>query len=110
LGLLASPFNLNGKADGSTELPTAFALSRSVPNPLATGNRGLIKYALPKAEHVTIDVFDVRGRHVTTLVDRDQQAGWYHVELEPADFAAGIYFYRMNAGGFSKQQKMTVVH
>ena len=51
----------------------------------------------------------MRGREVKTLVDREQPAGGQYVEVDAADFAAGIYFYRINAGGFVNQRKMTVL-
>jgi hypothetical protein len=43
-------------------------------------------------------------------VDEDLPAGWYHVDLDPADFSSGIYFCRMDAGGMARQQKLTVLH
>ncbi len=71
--------------------------------------KGVVRYGLPRSAHVVLKVYDVRGREVKTLVDREQPAGWQYVEVDAADFAAGIYFYRINAGGFVSQRKMTVL-
>jgi fibronectin type 3 domain-containing protein len=109
IGSLDSPFIFTGTAGDTTGLPAAFSLAQNHPNPVTMGAMGIIQYALPTAAHVVIRVYDVRGREALTLVDRDQPAGWHHVELDPVDFGSGIYFYRMTAGGFVKQRKMTVL-
>lgn len=87
----------------------AFTLAQNSPNPLTSSGKGLIRYGLPKSVHVILKVYDVRGREVKTLVDREQPPGWHQVELDPTDFTSGIYLYRINAGGFVSQRKMTVL-
>ena len=109
VGLLGSPYVFTGDLGDTTGLPVAFSLGQNSPNPLTSSGEGLIGYGLPRSAHVLLKVYDVRGREVTTLVDREQPAGWHYVEVDPADFAVGIYFYRMNAGGFVSQRKMTVL-
>jgi hypothetical protein len=108
-GSLRSPFVLTGSLGNTTGLPVAFSLAQNSPNPLAPSGKGVIRYGLPRSAHVVLKVYDVRGREVKTLVDREQPAGWQYVEVDAADFAAGIYFYRINAGGFVSQRKMTVL-
>ena len=108
-GSLRSPFVLTGSLGNTTDLPVAFSLAQNSPNPLTSSADGIIRYGLPRSAHVVLKVYDVRGREVKTLVDREQPAGWQYVEVDAADFAAGIYFYRINAGGFVSQRKMTVL-
>jgi hypothetical protein len=109
VGCLTSPLMLTGTVGDSTGLPSAFSLAQNRPNPLTVGARGIVQYALPTAAHVIIRAYDVRGREIVTLVDRIEPAGWHHVELDPADFGSGIYFYRMSTGRFTAQRKMTVL-
>jgi hypothetical protein len=88
---------------------SSYSLFQNSPNPLTMGGKGVIQYGLPKPANVVLKVYDVRGREVTTLVDSGQSAGWHYVEVDPADFTSGIYFYRINMGGFVKQRRMTVL-
>jgi hypothetical protein len=109
LGSLRSPFVLTGGLGDTTGVPVAFNLAQNSPNPLARCDKGVIRYGLPRSARVELKVYDVLGREVMTLVDGDKSAGWHHVDLDPDDFAAGIYFYRISAGGFVAQRKMTVL-
>ncbi len=93
-------------------LPEWFALHPNYPNPFNPAT--VIEYDLPSQAHVTLKVFDVLGRQVMTLVEAQQPAGRYRVEWpgvndshEPV--AAGLYFCRMAAEGFSAVQKMMLV-
>ena len=57
--------------------------------------------ALPRASHVRIDVFDLAGRRIRTLVDGDREPGVHAVPFEPGTSASsGVYFVRMSAGAF----------
>jgi len=58
--------------------PINFALEQNYPNPI--NPTSTIQYAIPKAEHVTLKVYDVLGREVATLVDKQQQAGSYSIK------------------------------
>jgi hypothetical protein len=109
VGLLSSPYVFTGAFGDTTGLPVVFSLAQNWPNPLTGSAKGLIRYGLPRSSHVVLKVYDVRGREITVLVDSQQPPGWHQVELDPADFASGVYFYRINAGGFISQRKMTVV-
>ena len=65
--------------------------------------------ALAKAGPVRLAVYDVRGRLVQTLEDRDRQPGTYEVEWDATRVAAGTYVYRLTSGDESKVRRMTVV-
>ncbi len=92
--------------------PTQFALSPSYPNPFAAGTT--IAFGLPKREHVTINVYDLAGRLVATLVDRPLVAGAHAVQWNGTDAAQrrvanGVYFVRMTAGALTQTQKMVFI-
>ena len=64
--------------------------------------------------HVRLDIFDIRGRLVRTLVDADRDAGTYHVLWDGTDaggrhLASGVYLYRIHAGQFVQTRKMVLL-
>lgn len=92
-----------------TQLPRAFGLSPSQPNPFS--NRTGIGFDVPRATRVTLQLYDVSGRLVRTLTDRQWPAGRHRLEWDgttnqgsPA--RGGVYFCRMEAGEFRSQQSM----
>jgi len=104
---------LYGKA-GSAGLPKAFALEQNSPNPFNPATT--INYNVPEGNsvHVRLDIFDIRGRLVRTLVDADRDAGTYHVLWDGTDaggrhLASGVYLYRIHAGQFVQTRKMVLL-
>ncbi|MBI5711509.1 MAG: choice-of-anchor D domain-containing protein [Candidatus Eisenbacteria bacterium] len=89
--------------------PTAFALWQNHPNPAVGG--ATIRYALPLRAPVALEVFDLQGERVATLVRATQEPGFYSVRFETvrAALASGVYFYRLQAGSFASTRKMLVV-
>ncbi len=91
------------------ELPEAFELTQNYPNPFNPSTT--IKYGLPNASRVTLQIFDVTGKLVTTLISGQQEAGYHTVEWNGLDMtghqvATGIYFYKIKAGEFTSIKKM----
>jgi hypothetical protein len=89
------------------ELPGTFMLGQNYPNPFNPSTK--IEFSLPKDEFVTIKVFDLIGREVSSIVSKNLKAGSYEVEFDAGKLSSGVYFYRMNAGSFSETKKMIVV-
>jgi subtilisin family serine protease len=107
-------------ADGSTRdhgpykvtLAVPYALEQNHPNPFNPTTT--ITYSIPAPERVTLRVYDVGGREVRTLVDAVKRPGRYEVIWDGTDArgrtaASGIYFYRLEAGKFSRTMKMMMV-
>ena len=88
-------------------LPDAYSLSQNYPNPFNSST--VIQYALPEAAWVRLEVFNMLGQAVATLVDGNQQAGVHSYNWNANNFASGIYFYRMTAGNFRDSKKMVIV-
>jgi hypothetical protein len=86
-------------------LPTAYALYQSRPNP-ARGS-ATIAFDLPEDANVTLTIYDLTGRKVTTVVDELLAVGTH--ERAVTDLAPGVYVYRLNAGTFGAVRKMVVV-
>jgi photosystem II stability/assembly factor-like uncharacterized protein len=91
----------------NTEIPKEFKLYQNYPNPFNPSSK--IKYQLSKSEYVMINVYDISGKTVKTLVNEKQNAGTYEVKMDASGLSSGVYFYRINAGEFSDVKKMMLV-
>lgn len=83
------------ESDGNNSIPKVFALQQNYPNPFNPVTN--ISYDLPSSTHVTLKIFDMTGREVAELVNKNQNAGSYSVQFNGSNFASGIYFYRIKA-------------
>jgi len=98
---------VNGVVKAGAGLPTEFALSQNYPNPFNPTT--LIKYDLPVDCQVKLDVYNVVGQRVATLVDGQQKAGYKVVTWNAQDIASGVYFYKLTAGDFTSIRKMVLL-
>ena len=85
----------------------SFKLFQNYPNPF--NPLTTIKYQIPKESNVTIKVYDVLGKEITTLLNAEQKAGHHKVEWDGKNYASGIYFYRIRAGEFVLTKKMLLI-
>ncbi len=90
-----------------TTLPTKYELGQCYPNPFNPITH--IVYSLPNAGHVTLEVFNVLGQQVKTLVDEHREAGMHEVEFDASGISSGIYFYRITADQFTDSKKMVLM-
>ncbi|MHC1737927.1 MAG: T9SS type A sorting domain-containing protein [Ignavibacteriaceae bacterium] len=90
-------------------LPTEFTLSQNYPNPFNPST--VVSYQLPVMSFVTLELFAVTGEKVGTLVNGEQEAGYYNFELNSTKFnlSSGIYFYRLRAGEFVSTKKLILL-
>jgi FG-GAP repeat/Secretion system C-terminal sorting domain/FG-GAP-like repeat len=96
-----------GIEQSRTGVPKNYELSQNFPNPFNPAT--MINYQLPMNGHVTLKVYDVLGREVATLVDRDEKAGRYQVKFDGSRLSSGVYLYRLAAGKFVQIKKMVVL-
>lgn len=101
------PCMTSGISQISTELPDGYKLYQNYPNPFNPTTK--IQFSLPKAGFVTIRVYDLLGREVSTLVSEHKNIGTYVVDFDASDLPSGIYFYRIESNGFSDVKKMVVL-
>ena len=87
--------------------PKDFILSQNYPNPFNPTTK--IQYSVPRAAQVSLTVYNVLGEKVATLFSGMERAGTYEVNFNADRFASGVYFCRMEAGGFSKTLKMMLL-
>jgi photosystem II stability/assembly factor-like uncharacterized protein len=88
-------------------LPSDFYLNQNYPNPFNPTT--IINYSIPKASFVTIKVYDILGREITTLVNEQKSPGNYNVQFNASRFSSGVYFYRMQAGDFVQTKKLVLL-
>lgn len=90
-----------------SELPVDLVLEQSHPNPFRT--RTLLRFYLPAPTDVTLDVWDVMGRRVATVAAGARGAGWHEAAFDAGNLPAGLYLYRLQAGGRMLSRPMTLV-
>ena len=97
-------------------LPASFCLGQNYPNPFRIGGEGgtTLQFHLPEKEHVKIQIFDVRGRLISTLVNEKKEPGIHRVEWNGTDtnhvpVASGLYLCRFEAEGKSFLRKIVVL-
>ena len=86
--------------------PLGFA--QNYPNPFREST--VIRYSLPQTMQVRLTVFDVLGRTVATLVDRQQAAGVYEAPFEAGSLPTGVYIYRLELDHLRFTRRMLLVH
>ena len=106
LGLLAGGAMVNVNT-GDEAAPLRFALDANYPNPFARTTA--IAYELPEPATVRLEVFDVLGRRVRTLVNGEQNAGRHDVEFAVEGLASGVYLYRLTADARTATRQMHLV-
>jgi hypothetical protein len=92
---------------GEQGIPLVYGLSQNYPNPFNPATQ--IAYTIPASQHVKLQVYDVLGRLVTTLVDANQEIGRHVVEFDASRLSSGVYVYRLEAGGFCAAKKLMLL-
>lgn len=95
------------RMEGGTERPVATQLKQNYPNPFNPTT--LIGYDLAEQSNVSLDVYDMAGRKVATLVNRQQAPGSYRVHFDGSNLASGMYLYRLTAGQTVQTRKLMLV-
>ncbi len=90
-----------------TRMPSAFMMAQNYPNPFNPTTT--IRYDLLKQSRVSLKLFNLLGQEVMILVDTEQSAGRYSVELNGQNLASGVYCYRLQAGSFVETKKLAIV-
>jgi hypothetical protein len=111
LGTVDNPILLSGKGY-SVVIPESFNLSQNFPNPFNPITE--IQYSIPVDSKVVLNVYDISGRLVKTLISNYQSAGYHSVKWDGSNesgimSSSGIYFYRMTTGEYTEMRKMILL-
>jgi photosystem II stability/assembly factor-like uncharacterized protein len=87
--------------------PTKYALNQNYPNPFNPSTT--IEFNLPKASDVRIEVYNIAGQKIQTLINKRISAGSHQVEFNSENLSSGVYFYRIEAGNFHDVKKMVLL-
>ncbi len=91
----------------SGEIPDKFELGQNYPNPFNPVTN--IKFSIPNAGNVKLVVFDIAGKEVGELVNDNLNAGTYKYDFNASHLSSGVYFYKIQAEGFTDVKKMILV-
>ncbi len=97
---------IGGVVDNQTQ-PDQFTLSQNYPNPFNPVTK--IDYSLNNAGLVKLELFNVKGQKVKTLINTRQNAGAHQYVLDGTGLSSGVYFYAMTIGGITKTNKMILL-
>ncbi len=96
-----------GVNDPPDDVPSEYSLSQNYPNPFNPTTE--IRYQISEVSHVTLNVYDILGREMATLVHEVKRPGAYTVRWDATRFASGVYFYRLQAGSFIETKKLILL-
>ncbi len=107
--LMSPPLEINNY---SGEIPKRFDLHQNFPNPFNPETR--IRFDIPadmkrQSAYVRLVIYDVLGREVSTLINKQMAPGSYEVTWNAANYNSGVYFYKLTAGSFTETKKMAAV-
>jgi subtilisin family serine protease len=99
--------NLTANGNISGVMPKFYNLYQNYPNPFNPST--VIRYDVPKAGFVSLKVYDAIGREVAVLVEKTVESGVYDAVWNAESLTSGVYFYKLEAEGFAKTNKMVLI-
>jgi len=93
--------------DAEVFSPGEFSLEQNYPNPFNPATT--MKFSVPKKTIVTLKVYDILGNVIATLVNDEKAAGVYTLKFNGEKLSSGLYFYILNAGGYTSTKKMLLI-
>ena len=93
--------------DKNLVLPKRINLEQNYPNPFNPSTT--ISYSIPNSDFVSLNVYDILGRNIESLVQEYKSAGYHNVTFDASDFSSGIYYYTLKVGSFISTKKMIVI-
>jgi hypothetical protein len=91
----------------SNEVPGGFSLSQNYPNPFNPTTS--IEFAIPKSAFVKLTVYDMLGREVEILANKELKTGIYKADWDAGNYPSGVYFYKLVTDNFTETKKMMLV-
>lgn len=91
----------------SGNLPKGYRLGQNYPNPFNPST--VIQFDVPKTSVVEITLFDINGKKIRTLINRQFSAGKYSVSFDGSHLSSGVYFYRLKTADFTQTNKMILL-
>ena len=105
-GFWRGAYHITSVEDILFDLPTSYELYQNFPNPFNPTT--IIKYDLPVASNVKINVYNLLGQKITTLQDNFKPAGKHTISFNASNLSSGMYFYIIESEGFRKVKRMVL--
>ncbi len=93
--------------DDDAPIPNEFVVYQNYPNPFNPSTK--IKFGLPEDGMVSVEVYNIVGEKVATLVNENMRKGYHEIRFDATGLQSGVYFYKVNAGKFSTVKKMLLI-
>jgi hypothetical protein len=90
-----------------TEKPIEYALFQNYPNPFNPVTT--ITYQIPKEGLVTLKIYDILGKEVTTLINEEKQAGKYSIDFNASKLSSGVYLYELRSNEYKSTKKLLLM-
>jgi len=103
-GVIIPPVEVKEK---SNEIPTNFALYQNYPNPFNPSTT--IEFDIPEKTNVKLIIYDILGREVEALIDKELEPGKYKINFTVTNLPSGVYFYTLKTPKFTKTNKMLLI-
>ena len=87
--------------------PSIFTLDQNYPNPFNPSTK--IKFSLPRTENVKIEVYNIIGQKIQTLLNKSMPAGYHEIEFNGENLSSGVYLYKIEAGTWQDVKKMILI-
>ena len=94
-------------SDQSEGIPNRYSLRQNYPNPF--NPETVIEFSLPVPQKVRLDIFNMLGERIVSVVDGDLPAGTHAYRFDGRSLASGVYFYRIDTGNFVRTRKMILL-
>nr|WP_286669000.1 T9SS type A sorting domain-containing protein [Fodinibius salicampi] len=88
-------------------IPGEVVLQQNYPNPFNPGTT--IRFGIPRASHVRLELFDMIGKKILILVDTQKKAGFHNITFSATNLASGIYIYRLTSENTVQSKKLTII-
>ncbi|MCB0728333.1 MAG: T9SS type A sorting domain-containing protein [Ignavibacteriae bacterium] len=99
--------NFTSAENISSVIPTEFILEQNFPNPFNPSTN--IRFTVPETGFISLKVYDILGKEISTLVNNKVSAGTHEVQFDAASLTSGVYFYKLQSDEFSEIKKMTLI-
>ena len=100
--------NITGvEENNDSGLPATYNLSQNYPNPFNPSTT--IEFSLPEKQNVKLEIFNMLGQRIETLINNEVSAGYHKVNFNASRLASGVYIYRIQAGSFATARKMMLI-
>ncbi len=98
---------ITGIRQNEQSIPNNYLLFQNYPNPFNPSTK--IKFALLQNSQTKLIIYDLLGREIQTLINKELEAGYHEINFDASSFPGGVYFYRIQAGDFIQTKKMILI-